>query len=815
MLARTDNQKGLVSAVRFIRYHGLRNLCVIEEDGHIKGFTLRPNTVDDTVLEWLERHDGRRNLYIHVNPLLRAPQRGKATKADVAALRYMGADIDPPADFPWADETHHHHWIAAETRRLQGLDRPPSFINCSGWGVQAFWRLSEDVPSTNEKFFIEAEKRNQYHAKQLGGDKGVFSSDRLWRLPGTTNVPTVKKKAQGRRSKVAYIAQWDNGRRYPLEDFPLPPTPTIATTTTIARPPAETPRHLEDRMRASEVGHRSEDFHAAVCGLADRGFSLDQIEAELQKHPNGPAAKYAGRLREEIQRSLTKWTPKPQCSEQAGQSPGIGHNEPPGEPTPLFRAIPAATAFPVDAMGLVMANATMAFHEEIQAPLALCGNSVLASATLAVQQAFDVQLPHGGRSPTSSYFATVGRSGERKSAVDAKALRPVREYEQELRSDYDSERRQYLDHKDVWDAARKKTIGSSKLDLAEKRQELKNLGPEPQPPLKPIRAVSDVTAEGLFNMLEYVLSAGVFASEGGQFTGGHVMSDDAKLRSAAFFSLMWDRGSGDRVRAREEPKVLNGRRLSVHLFVQPDVAFRFVSDPVLRDQGLLSRFLIAFPDSRMGERKFVRELGLDHVTAQVRFGARLKELLARPLPTRDDDSCSLVPAVLQLTEAATELFIAFVNEIEAQLGPGGHLVHISGLANKLPEHAARLAAVRAIIEDPAAEEIDEAAMRGGIQLARYYASEAQRLAMMSREQIELQEAHALWEWLSQKWVSHHGIFISVTDLLQRGPNFVRDKKKVEETIAILENHGHLKRVGPQVIEGKMRRETWQLWRAEC
>jgi hypothetical protein len=41
-------------------------------------------------------------------------------------------------------------------------------------------------------------------------------------------------------------------------------------------------------------------------------------------------------------------------------------------------------------------------------------------------------------------------------------------------------------------------------------------------------------------------SLGLFADEGGQFIGGHGMSDDAKLRTATGLSRLWDdRGKTD------------------------------------------------------------------------------------------------------------------------------------------------------------------------------------------------------------------------------------------------------------------------------
>jgi hypothetical protein len=91
-------------------------------------------------------------------------------------------------------------------------------------------------------------------------------------------------------------------------------------------------------------------------------------------------------------------------------------------------------------------------------------------------------------------------------------------------------------------------------------------------------------------------SIGIFAAEGGQFIGGHGMSDDARLRTAAGLSAVWDGESIRRVRAGDGVTVLPGRRLAMHLMAQPDVAANWMCDSLLIDQGITSRVLVTAPD---------------------------------------------------------------------------------------------------------------------------------------------------------------------------------------------------------------------------
>jgi len=90
----------------------------------------------------------------------------------------------------------------------------------------------------------------------------------------------------------------------------------------------------------------------------------------------------------------------------------------PEPPRPLARELPPADPFPIDALGPLLRDAVQAIHDKLQAPLAIGGQSVLGTATLAVQGHADVQLPTGQTRPVSSFLITIAEFGERKSGCD-------------------------------------------------------------------------------------------------------------------------------------------------------------------------------------------------------------------------------------------------------------------------------------------------------------------------------------------------------------------------------------------------------------
>ena len=475
-------------------------------------------------------------------------------------------------------------------------------------------------------------------------------------------------------------------------------------------------------------------------------------------------------------------------------------------PRPLMREPSPADPFPIDDLGDFLAKTARAIHDRVQAPLAICGQSVLAAATLAVQAHANVELPMGHTKPLSNYFVSVAATGERKTAVDAEALKPVREREAELREKYATEILTYQNDKLAWEKAREAKVRAAKGDRAKIKAALDELGPEPPRPLQPIHTCGEPTFEGLCTLLDIGQpSVGIFAAEGGQFIGGHGMNEDAKLRTAAGLSSLWDGQTIDRVRA-QGATLLVGRRVAMHLMAQPDVVGIWLGDHLLADQGLLSRTLVTAPEPASGKRPWHTPLP-ESDTILKHYNQRLLEILERSYPVAVASQNELAPRALPLSPTARDVWIEFYNHVEKRVGAGGELEPVQGLANKLPEHAARIAAVLTLCEDIDAPEVNETAMARGISLVQHYAAEALRLFGASQVSADLRDAQQLLRWLETTWTKP---LVSLPDIYQLGPNSIRDAKKARSIVKILENHGHWESIPKGArIDGVMRQEVWR------
>lgn len=475
---------------------------------------------------------------------------------------------------------------------------------------------------------------------------------------------------------------------------------------------------------------------------------------------------------------------------------------------PLQREIEPGQPYPADALGELLGAAARVLHETVRAPLAICAQSVLGAAALAVQAHADVMLD-GRRIPLSLFLMTLAESGERKSAIDRPALYPILRREKRLIDEFEPARREYDRQLDAWKAARSDALrgGGKARDKATIARALAQVGDEPANPLAPVLLASEPTLEGLLKLLAIGQpSLGLFSAEGGQFIGGHAMSQDNALKTSAGLSALWDGSAVDRVRAGDGASKLYGRRLSCHLMMQPRVAAELLGSELVAEQGLIARFLIAQPESAAGSRAYVERNPEDAPELRAYTG-RLLDRLEAPLPLRADTRNELEPRTLPLSPTARRLWIEFHNAVEREIP--GEFAPIRAFASKAAEHVLRLAGVLRLIDDLDAAEIDEATLRRSIALGEFYLAEALRLAGSAQADPELTAAAKLYAWLT----ATDRPFISTVEIYKTGPAHVRSANRARELLRVLAAHGHVSSLpGGIEYEGTLRAEAWRIHR---
>ncbi|MFL5253328.1 MAG: YfjI family protein [Rhodopila sp.] len=495
--------------------------------------------------------------------------------------------------------------------------------------------------------------------------------------------------------------------------------------------------------------------------------------------------------------------------------PGNGSTAPPdsgGEaPTPdlkrpLFRPLPAAPAFPMEALGELRRPAE-AIQVRTQAPAAICAQSVLAATTLAAQAHRDVELPGCGRRPLTGLYGSVAESGERKTTVDRQALAPAYRVEEQWRGEREGQISGFVNDVEAWKAAREAAKKKHKGDRVAIKAALDAIGAEPKPPPQAMLLVEDFSPEALvLHLRDSRPWAGVFTSEGGVLVGGHVFNAEKAMATAALLNCLWDGSPIRRVRVLTGNAFLPGRRCSSHIMMQPVVAARLLGDAMLDGIGLMARLLVVDPESTVGHRPF-REATAECAEILREYMARMTTLLTRPSATAPDAPDVLDPPAMKLTGAARDLWVRFHDAVERDLRSDGALHPIRAFGAKMAEHAGRLAAVLTVYADPDAMDVDEAAMACGIRLAQHYAAEMLRLQGSASVSPDLRLADRLLGW----WQKRPDPQCYLAQIYQRGLNAIGDAATARRIVTILVEHGWLRPLKPGiVIDGVHRREAWTL-----
>ena len=190
-------------------------LTAIVPDGGASTITRTVHTAHE-VEAFLHEHNGKRNIYYSTNPT-KTELTKKASKADIAAIEYPLADLDPADDE--ASEAAKVRYLA----QLETFEPKPTAVVDSGNGIQCLWRLTNPIVLPEEeavrKAIIEdVEARVKALMVRLGAKPGTQNIDRILRLPGTTNLPNAKKRKEGRVECPTKLIAF-NGASYPPMPF--------------------------------------------------------------------------------------------------------------------------------------------------------------------------------------------------------------------------------------------------------------------------------------------------------------------------------------------------------------------------------------------------------------------------------------------------------------------------------------------------------------------------------------------------------------------------------------------------------------------
>lgn len=395
---------------------------------------------------------------------------------------------------------------------------------------------------------------------------------------------------------------------------------------------------------------------------------------------------------------------------------------------PLSIEAPPLPAFPTAELGPNLAPVIEAVAEQFQVPVDLAAMTVLGVISASVGGRRRIKVREGWDETTSVWTAAVAGSSELKSPVVRMLAAPVEEAQRQLQADQkdqiealEQERRIEENRMKAEEAragnatdAGKRATATAEAQAARKR--LSELGPVP----KPARIVfGDLTPEvAAKRCAEQGGRLAILSAEGGtleMLTGGY-----SKDQPNINFFLNAYSGDAEPVdRITRDTIVSDHAHVAMALLFQPAVLDGLARQHnKLRGKGLFGRFLFSYPVSRVGSR--AQEASAVPADLRAEYNGRIRALIYQIWDTKAEGQ-------LVFTPAATKVLITFKGDLEPRLGPRGDLRTIGEWAGKLAGNCARVAALLALFDNPAAREVDDEYVTRAVNLARYFIRHAQKI----------------------------------------------------------------------------------------
>lgn len=446
------------------------------------------------------------------------------------------------------------------------------------------------------------------------------------------------------------------------------------------------------------------------------------------------------------------------------------------------------TPYPVEAWGnegTILRDALTALTYFSQVTPAMAGQCILGALSTIIQQYVNAPYALGNKfMPVSLFLLTEGESGSGKSRTVDFSHKALIKYQSEKRK---TDRQA----SDEWKAAKAST---PKADL-----ELWLL--ENPPPKKTIIFAKSGTIQGfLDNMLMGNTNNVAWSTaEAALFLSGHSMTNENASSNMAQLCDIWSGGSFDRLLSPRYNTIdetgCEEVRFTLDLQGQPPIIEPALNNEIMNGQGILPRFLFAFPDNMNGKLVYNTPERMD---AQpdcdqrlIAYHQRCDDLL-KPSPSNEPFDEQGKPKRFNMpfeNRQARQALADYQTYKESQLCKGGKLEKYAGYTKRLHENTSRIATIMAFFDGRrfiSASDINRAS-----KLADYSISE--RIRYTDKPQVGDNDAQKLLNWLikychktSAKQLAYSTVQSKVI------PKALRFKSTFDLLIEVLESENYIK-----------------------
>lgn len=436
-------------------------------------------------------------------------------------------------------------------------------------------------------------------------------------------------------------------------------------------------------------------------------------------------------------------------------------------------------------------------HESLIIPLML---SVMAAVC---QDLVIVEVNERLKFQVTLYFIVIADSGERKTFVFNLLTSSIHDIQARLSRVYEEAHKKFISEMKIWrlkesaadkmfrDAIKK---GDSTEHVEEMIRKLHYSKPTEPPYINLI--LNDVTTAAIKQQLSMGnMSFSIMNDEAGRLLTMDFLNETSLLNSLwSGGRIVQEKGVGPGIN-------ISDARLGLTLMVQPKAFERFLTKngDVARDSGFLARCLIATCESTQGKRLQTSEplLGEEDLTW---FHERVTTLLEQGIERRKNRQPH---TTIKLSKEALAHWNHMCVTFEKHLAAGEQLEAYRDYASKFHEQAVRLAAVIEVFVNGCDSDISIDSIKAGYKIANWYFDHFIQLMSSCDKAGGKSDAKLLDEWLYKHVYQNNLVSIEKNDILQRGPNPLRNAKSRDEALRQLELDGRVrnyKKKGKMMIE---------------
>lgn len=375
--------------------------------------------------------------------------------------------------------------------------------------------------------------------------------------------------------------------------------------------------------------------------------------------------------------------------------------------------VPQVKKYPFEALPPVLKDMALAVAEHTQTAPDAAGLDALGMVSASVLKKIEVEAKPGYREPPNLYLCFVALPGERKSAVHGCMTRIGYQWEREENERLAPFIQKYLDANNVYESEIT-AVNKSKKSSAEKLKEIADIRTR-KDALKPVKRkqhfLDDTTPESMITALcDNDECAAIVSTESvidyiGRYTD--------KVNIAPYLKAH-DRDPL-RVNRRGREELLNAPELAILSCSQPQAIEALTKNEMFRGRGLSARFLFAFPDTKLGTRRY--ETAPIPPETERAYRELIVDLLNIPRLNG--------PRVIRLSDAAYQVHKRFCEAIEPELTE--RLAHITDFASKLTGAVLRIAGLLHIVQHYQSADIGPISgetMSNAVKLGWYFLSHA-------------------------------------------------------------------------------------------